>query len=56
MISILFTLLLFMLIGWRWIMKRLVKQMGKIILTDSYQENVMELMAGFKAYGITKYT
>ena len=47
MISILFVLFLFMLVGWRWLMKRIVKQMGKIILTDSYQENIMELIPGF---------
>lgn len=52
MIAILFVLCLFMLIGWRWIMKRFVKQTGKIILTDSYQENIMELMPGLRHMGI----
>ncbi|MDM5225875.1 FMN-binding glutamate synthase family protein [Cytobacillus sp. NJ13] len=52
MISILFIFLIFMLIGWRWIMKRLVKQAGKIIMTDSYQENLIELIPGFKHMGI----
>ena len=41
-----------MLIGWRWIMKQLVKKTGKIILTDSYQENIMELMPGLRHMGI----
>ncbi|MGE7768330.1 FMN-binding glutamate synthase family protein [Peribacillus sp. NPDC096540] len=52
MISILFVLILFILIGWRWIIKRMVKQMGKIILTDSYQENLIELMPGLRHMGI----
>lgn len=51
-ISILFIFLILMLIGWRWIMKRLVKQAGKIIMTDSYQENLIELIPGFKHMGI----
>ncbi|MDM5333679.1 FMN-binding glutamate synthase family protein [Ureibacillus composti] len=52
MISILFILFLFLLIGWRWIIKKFVQQMGKIILTDSYQENIMELMPGLRHMGI----
>lgn len=52
MIFILFIFLILMLIGWRWIMKRLVKQAGKIIMTDSYQENLIELIPGFKHMGI----
>ena len=52
MLSILFLLFLFMLISWRWIIKRMVKKYGKIILTDSYQENIMELMPGLRHMGI----
>ncbi|MCH6269636.1 FMN-binding glutamate synthase family protein [Neobacillus citreus] len=52
MVAFVFTIFIFMLFGWRWIMKRMVKQMGKIILTDSYQENVMELMPGLRHMGI----
>ena len=52
MISILFFLFLFMLVGWRWIMKKVVKKTGKIILTDNYQENIMELMPGLRHMGI----
>ncbi|MBS4214839.1 MULTISPECIES: FMN-binding glutamate synthase family protein [Neobacillus] len=51
-VAFFFTIFIFMLFGWRWIMKRMVKQMGKIILTDSYQENVMELMPGLRHMGI----
>ncbi|WP_436376187.1 FMN-binding glutamate synthase family protein [Cytobacillus sp. BC1816] len=52
MIFILFIFFVLILIGWRWIMKRLVKQAGKIIMTDSYQENLIELIPGFKHMGI----
>ena len=55
MLSILFVLFIFMLVGWRWIIKRMVKKFGKIMLTDSYQENIMELMPGSSAYGHSKY-
>jgi len=52
MISILFVLSLFVLLGWRWIIKQMVKKTGKIILTDSYQENIMELMPGLRHMGV----
>ncbi|MFE5430832.1 FMN-binding glutamate synthase family protein [Peribacillus simplex] len=52
MVAIIFVLFLFMLVGWRWIMKHIVKKMGKIILTDSYQENIMELMPGLRHMGV----
>ncbi|WP_394234647.1 FMN-binding glutamate synthase family protein [Niallia oryzisoli] len=52
MISILFVLLVFVMVAWRWWMKKMVKGIGKIILTDSYQENIMELMPGLRHMGI----
>ena len=53
MISILFILFCHsLLISWRWLIKQIVKKMGKIILTDSYQENIMELMPGLRHMGI----
>ncbi|PLS06961.1 FMN-binding glutamate synthase family protein [Neobacillus cucumis] len=52
MVTFIFIIFVFLLFGWRWLMKRMVKQMGKIILTDSYQENVMELMPGLRHMGI----
>ncbi|WP_066387978.1 FMN-binding glutamate synthase family protein [Neobacillus mesonae] len=52
MVILLFFSALFMLIGWRWIMKLVVKKAGTIILTDSYQENIMELMPGLRHMGI----
>ncbi|MDP4551154.1 FMN-binding glutamate synthase family protein [Alkalihalobacillus macyae] len=52
MITTLFIFCLFVLIGWRWIIKRMTKQIGKIILTDSYQENILELLPGVKHMGI----
>jgi len=51
MISILFVFFLFILFGWRWLMKRIVKKIGNIILTDSYQENIMELIPGLRHMG-----
>ncbi|MCQ6278426.1 FMN-binding glutamate synthase family protein [Bacillus sp. EB600] len=52
MISIFFFLFLFMLVGWRWIMKKVVKTTGKIILTDNYEENIMELLPGLRHMGV----
>ena len=52
MISILFVLFIFVLAAWRWWMKKMVRSIGKIILTDSYQENIMELMPGLRHMGI----
>ena len=52
MILLIIIVLIILLLFWRWIMRRLVKKIGKIILTDSYQENLMELLPGFKHMGI----
>ena len=52
MVLLLFITTLTALIGWRWIMKKVVKMAGKIILTDSYQENMIELMPGLRHMGI----
>lgn len=52
MILLTVIVLIILLLFWRWIMRRLVKKIGKIILTDSYQENLMELLPGFKHMGI----
>ncbi|HHW35768.1 MAG TPA: FMN-binding glutamate synthase family protein [Bacillales bacterium] len=52
MVSILFILTVFILTGWRWIIQLIVRKTGKIILTDSYQENIIELMSGFRHVGI----
>ncbi|GLB60555.1 FMN-binding glutamate synthase family protein [Cytobacillus sp. NCCP-133] len=52
MIILLFIILLLMLIGWRWIMKRIVKKAGKILFTDSYQENLIEMIPGFRHLGV----
>ena len=52
MMSLLFVVFIFMLVGWRWILKLIVKKAGKIILTDSYQENIMELIPGLRHMGI----
>lgn len=52
MISIVFFIILFLLFGWRKVMKQMVKHMGKILLTDSYQENILEVMPGLRHMGI----
>lgn len=51
-VAFLLLALLLMVIGWRWMMKRLVKQTVKILFTDSYQENIIELLPGLKHMGI----
>ncbi len=52
MIAIVFVFFVFILFGWRWLMKRMVKKIGKIVLTDSYQENIIEMLPGFRHMGI----
>lgn len=52
MISILSVLFIGVLFGWRLLVKRMVKKMGKIILTDIYQENIMELLPGLQHMGV----
>ncbi|KAB2334777.1 FMN-binding glutamate synthase family protein [Cytobacillus depressus] len=52
MVTILFVVFLFVLIGWRWVLKSMVKKMGKIIFTDNYQENIIEMIPGFRHMGI----
>lgn len=51
MISIIFFLVLFLLLGWRTVLKQIVKHIGKILLTDNYQENMMEVMPGLRHMG-----
>ncbi|WP_144460616.1 FMN-binding glutamate synthase family protein [Siminovitchia fortis] len=48
----LFVVFLIVIFSWRPIMKMIVRQTGKIIFTDSYQENIIEMMPGFKHMGI----
>ncbi|CAG9611367.1 Isopentenyl-diphosphate delta-isomerase [Bacillus rhizoplanae] len=52
MLSIVFVLILFLFIGWRWIIELTVKKYGKIILTDNYQENITELIPTLRHMGI----
>lgn len=47
-----FVFFLFVLLGWRWIAKKVASMVGKIIFTDSYQENIMELMPGLRHMGV----
>jgi glutamate synthase domain-containing protein 2 len=52
MISIIFFLVLFLFFGWRTVMKQVVKHIGKILLTDNYQENMTEVLPGLRHMGI----
>lgn len=52
MFSILFILFFFILFFWRLILKKIVQKYGKIILTDNYQENIIELIPGLRHLGI----
>ena len=52
MFSILFVLFFFILFFWRLMLKKIVQKYGKIMLTDSYQENIIELIPGLRHLGI----
>ena len=52
MFSFLFVLFFFILFFWRLMLKKIVQKYGKIMLTDSYQENIMELIPGLRHLGI----
>ncbi|MCR2821696.1 FMN-binding glutamate synthase family protein [Lederbergia panacisoli] len=52
MIILMFLFNLFVLFGWRWIMKKVAAKMGKILLSDSYQENILEMIPGFRHVGV----
>ena len=49
---ILFIFFLFIMIGWRWVVKTFINKAAKIIFTDSYQENLLELMPGLRHMGV----
>ncbi|KPH78425.1 FMN-binding glutamate synthase family protein [Oceanobacillus caeni] len=52
MILIIFLSFIFILFGWRWIMKKITKSVAKIVLSDNYQENIIEIMPGLRHTGI----
>ncbi|KGX87184.1 FMN-binding glutamate synthase family protein [Pontibacillus litoralis] len=52
MVSVFMLCLLVIVFFWRPLMRRIVKQVGHIILTDSYQENIMELLPGVRHMGV----
>ncbi len=52
MFSFLFVLFFFILFFWRLMLKKIVQKYGKIILTDNYQENIIELIPGLRHLGI----
>lgn len=52
MISIIFIFILFSLLNWRKIVQKMVKQTGEILLTDTYGENILEMIPGFRHMGM----
>ena len=52
MIFLLFFAFILLFVAWRWIMKQVVKKVSEIILTDSYQENLIELLPGLRHMGV----
>lgn len=52
LVAVLTAFLLFIIFGWRWLFKLVAKKFGQIIVSDSYQENLIELMPGIKHMGI----
>ncbi len=52
MIFIIFIFFIFLLFGWRWLIKKIVQKTAKIVFTDSYQENLLELLPGFRHMGL----
>ena len=52
LLVLLLSILLIFLLGWRGLLKRMTKKMGKILFTDSYQENLIELIPGIKHMGL----
>ncbi|MBY0120969.1 FMN-binding glutamate synthase family protein [Bacillus sp. S/N-304-OC-R1] len=55
MIFLIFLVAFLMLIFWKRIMKGMVQKVGKIIMTDSYQENIMEILPGLRHMGIQNW-
>ncbi len=52
LVAMFFVLLLLLAFSWRRIIQRAVKHFGTILLTDSYQENVLEILPGLQHMGI----
>ena len=49
---VLFIFFLIIIIGWRKIINTIINKTSKIIFTDSYQENLLELMPGLRHMGV----
>ncbi|MFD1706419.1 FMN-binding glutamate synthase family protein [Siminovitchia sediminis] len=52
LVVLMFIGMLFGLLFWRWIAKKVVKGSTKILFSDSYQENLIELLPGLRHIGI----
>lgn len=46
------SIFVFLFFGWRWLIKKLVNKVSHILFTDSYQENLIELIPGMKHVGL----
>src|SRR5690625_3206029 len=52
LVAFLFIIIFFLIFGWRWLTKKIVKNISNILFTDSYQENLIELLPGFRHMGV----
>lgn len=52
MVGVLLLIVLLFIVGWRWMMKQIIRQVGKIILTDNYQENIIEMIPSIRHVGM----
>ncbi|NEU30961.1 FMN-binding glutamate synthase family protein [bacterium LRH843] len=52
LVAVLFLLVIMMFLGWRFIMKQIVKKTTDILFNDSYQENLLELIPGMSHVGL----
>src|SRR5699024_3678097 len=54
MLTIMFLSIIIMIVCWRVIMKKIVQKITAIILSDNYEENIMELLPGMRHVGIQR--
>lgn len=52
LVTIMFVLFFAILLGWRLIAKLMVRKYGKIAMSDSYDENISELLPGIRHIGV----
>ena len=52
LVMIILFILLLLILGRRWLFKAIVQKIGNVIFTDSYQENLIELIPGITHVGL----